>query len=87
MSLCEAAAGVTDCEVLVTLADELTLEVCTTCQGAACGTVSECDTQFPCIDGKIVVQGCCSDEDCAGLSLFCGMFIAVNNVCVLSDDV
>lgn len=87
VSRCEAAVGVTECAVLVKLAEELTEELCTTCQGAACGTEPDCDSQFPCVEGRIVVQGCCSDEDCAGLSPFCGMFIAINNVCVVSDDV
>ena len=87
VSRCEAAVGVTECAVLVKLAEELTEELCTTCQGAACGTEPDCDSQFPCVEGRIVVQGCCGDEDCAGLSPFCGMFIAINNVCVVSDDV
>ncbi len=84
---CEDIVGSRDCAELVAVSGDLNFETCMTCQGAACGQVRECDAQFPCIDQQIVIQGCCSDDQCAGLTPFCGMFIAVNNVCVNSDDV
>ena len=84
---CEAIVGSTDCAALVAVSPDLTLEECMTCQGAACGQEPVCDGQYPCVDGSIVLQGCCSDEQCAGLTLFCGMFIGTNNICVLDDDV
>ena len=84
---CEAIVGSTDCAALVAVSPDLTLEECMTCQGAACGQEPVCDGQYPCVDGSIVLQGCCSDEQCAGLTLFCGMFIGTNNICVLHDDV
>lgn len=84
---CEAIVGSTDCAALVDVSPDLTLEECMTCQGAACGQEPMCDDQYPCVDGSIVLQGCCSDEQCAGLTLFCGMFIGTNNICVLHDDV
>ncbi len=84
---CEAIVGSTDCAALVAVSPDLTLEECMTCQGAPCGQEPICDDQYPCVDGSIVLQGCCSDEQCAGLTLFCGMFIGTDNICVLSDDV
>lgn len=84
---CEAIVGLTDCADLVAVSPDLTLEECMTCQGAACGQKPVCDGQYPCVDGSIVLQGCCSDEQCAGLTPFCGMFIGTDNICVLDDDV
>lgn len=83
---CEAIVGSQDCAALVAVSGDLTLETCMKCQGSACATDPECDI-FPCIANAIVIQGCCADAQCAGLSPFCGMFIAPNNVCVLSDDI
>lgn len=83
---CEAIVGSTDCAALVEVSGDLTLEVCMACQDAPCGTNPTCDGEYPCIDGKIVLQGCCSDDQCVGLTPFCGMFIGTNNVCVLQDD-
>lgn len=84
---CEGLAGSRDCAVLVAGSDELTLEQCEQCQGVACGSAPDCDAQYPCVDRAIVLQGCCEDEHCAGLSPFCGMFTGTNNVCVVHDDV
>lgn len=84
---CEAIVGSQDCPALVAVSGELTLEECNACQGAACGSDPTCDGQYPCVDNQIVLQGCCTDEQCAGLTPYCGMFIAPNNVCVFSDDV
>lgn len=85
--LCDAIVGSRDCAALVGISGDLTLEECMLCQGAPCGQEASCDSQYPCVDGAIVIQGCCTDEQCAGLTPFCGMFIGTNNVCVLSDDV
>jgi len=84
---CDAIVGSTDCEALVAVSGDLTLEDCQACQGIPCGQDPACDGQYPCLDGIIVLQGCCSDEQCAGVAPFCGMFIATDNICVLSDDV
>ncbi len=86
-SECSEIVGSMDCEALVAVSGELTLERCELCQGIACGVEPDCDIEFPCVDGVIVLQGCCADEDCEGLALYCGMFTATNNVCVLDDDV
>ena len=79
--------GSTDCTVLADCSFDLTLEECQACQGAACDPGSMCGRQFPCKDGMIVIRGCDEDSQCADLSPFCGMYIAVNNVCVPSDDI
>lgn len=85
--VCDDIVGSLDCAELVAVSGELTMETCMKCQGIACGQEPECDSQFPCSDDVIVIQGCCTDEQCEGLSPFCGMFIAADSVCVLSDDV
>lgn len=84
---CDEVVGSMDCAELVAFSGELTLEQCETCQGAPCGTIADCDSQFPCKDGSIVIRACCTDEQCADLSPFCGMFIAVDRVCVNDDDI
>lgn len=84
---CEDIVGSQDCEALVAVATELSFETCIQCQGVPCGKEPECDGEFPCVDDAIVIQGCCSDRQCAGLTPFCGMFIGTNNVCVNHDDV
>jgi hypothetical protein len=84
---CADIVGSMDCPALVAVSGDLTLEQCTLCQGAPCGQEPDCDSQYPCVGDVIVLRGCCSDEQCAGLTPFFGMFIATNNVCVLSDDV
>lgn len=83
---CEAIVGSTDCAALAEVSIDLSLEDCIACQATPCGADPLCDGQYPCIDGEIVIKGCCSDAQCAGLTPFCGMFIGTNNVCVLQDD-
>ncbi len=84
---CADVIGSMDCAALVEVSGELTLERCELCQGIACGVEPDtCDVEFPCVDGVIVLQGCCADADCEGLAPYCGMFTATNNVCVLDDD-
>lgn len=90
--LCEGPAectvsGSRDCIEIGACSSDLDEGGCTACQGVGCGTVSQCDTLFPCVDGAIVVQGCCADSDCTGVTPFCGRFIGTNNVCVLHDDI
>lgn len=85
--VCDDIVGSLDCAELVAVSGDLTMETCMKCQGIPCGQEPDCDSQFPCFNDVIVIQGCCTDEQCAGLSPFCGMFIAADNVCVLSDDV
>lgn len=79
--------GSLDCAEIGACSIDLDEGGCTACQGVACGTVSQCDTLFPCVDGAIVVQGCCLDSDCVGVAPFCGRYIGTNNVCVLHDDI
>ncbi len=57
------------------------------CQGVECGSVESCDVEYPCIDGTILLQGCCTDSECEGLTPFCGMYSGTHNICVLNDDV
>ncbi|MBZ5709998.1 hypothetical protein [Nannocystis pusilla] len=85
--VCDDIVGSLDCAELVAVSADLTMETCMKCQGIPCGQEPDCDGQFPCFNDVIVIQGCCTDEQCEGLSPFCGMFIAADNVCVLSDDV
>lgn len=83
---CEAIVGSEDCALLAEVSPDLELEQCLMCQGALCGEIAECDGQFPCVDGAIVLRGCCTDDQCEGLTPFCGMFIGINNICVEDDD-
>lgn len=83
---CEGIVGSMDCEMLVAVSPDLTLEECQMCQGAQCGQIETCDGQYPCVDGTIVLRGCCTDDQCEGLTPFCGMFIGTDNVCVNDDD-
>ncbi|MBK8262462.1 MAG: hypothetical protein IPK80_14160 [Nannocystis sp.] len=84
---CAAIVGSQECALLAEVSPELELAACLLCQGIACGAEASCDDQYPCVDDKIVIQGCCTDEQCEGLSPFCGMYTGTNNVCVLHDDV
>lgn len=84
---CAAIVGSTDCAALAEVSPDLSLEECMMCQGAPCGEHEQCDSQYPCVDGFIVLRGCCTDGQCEGLTPFCGMFIATNNVCVKNDDI
>lgn len=83
---CEAIVGSEDCNWLAEVSPDLELDLCLTCQGAPCGQHAECDSLFPCVEGAIVLRGCCTDEQCAGLTPFCGMFLGIDNICVESDD-
>ena len=82
-----ALNGEADCAVLAAASQDLSVEVCTACQGAVCGSDRDCDVRFPCAAGVIVIRGCCVDADCADISPFCGQFIAVDDVCVPQDDI
>jgi hypothetical protein len=84
---CDAIVGSDDCAALAEVSPDLTLEDCMTCQGAPCGQEPMCDQQYPCVEGSIVLRGCCTDAQCAGLTPFCGMFIGIDNICVEHDDV
>ncbi len=84
---CESIVGLTECEVLAAFSPDLTLETCQLCQGIACGQEPSCDQEFPCVDGAILLKGCCTDRECSDISPFCGMFTGVKNICVLDDDV
>jgi hypothetical protein len=61
---------------------------CERCQTAACDADAECKRQFPCKDGKIVVQGCEDDSDCSDLSALCAKHTErPHNVCSNSDAI
>jgi hypothetical protein len=83
---CESdGSGVRDCAIL----DGKTgasLELCNACQGTACGTRPDCDSQLPCVDGNIAVVGCCGESDCAGIAPYCGQFLGLGSICVDADD-
>ncbi len=79
--------GSTDCSTLAEVSIDLTLDECLACQGAACGSDATCDAKFPCVDGEILIVGCADDEDCQGVSSFCGRYTGTNDVCVPDDDV
>ncbi len=86
VAACDAIIGSTDCMALVEVSGDLTLEECLTCQGSPCGLDPSCD-QYPCVNGSVVIQGCCTDAQCAELTPYCGMFIGTDNVCVKDDDI
>jgi hypothetical protein len=82
----DAHVGSRDCNVIAEASpDPATGESCKKCQKKPCGEVG-CDL-FPCVNNEIVVQGCNEDEDCTGLTPFCGKYMAPNNVCVTDDDI
>jgi hypothetical protein len=82
--------GSRDCAELVA---ELNIpafsQACERCQGTACDADAECKRDFPCQDGKIVVQGCEDDSDCSALGAQCARYTAhPHNICsILSDDI
>lgn len=84
---CAMIVGVEDCAQLAEFTPELTLEECLLCQGIPCTQEPTCDAQYPCVEGTIVLRGCCTDDQCEGLTPYCGMFIGTDNICVLHDDV
>lgn len=84
---CESIVGSMECEALAEVSIDLTFEECLLCQGAPCGAKAICDGQYPCVDGVIVLRGCCQDLECEGLAPFCGMYLGTNDICVLSDDI
>lgn len=79
--------GTRDCAAIAAVSGDLTVEQCLACQGIACGTDTTCDALFPCVADRLVIQGCCSDEDCTGIAPFCGRYLGVNDVCVPDDDI
>lgn len=81
--------GVRDCDELV---KQLNIPdfapLCERCQGADCGAEPGCKRDFPCEDGKIVVQGCEEDSDCSDLNALCANYTAhPHHVCSLSDAI
>ncbi|MEK6608297.1 MAG: hypothetical protein AABZ30_11595 [Myxococcota bacterium] len=85
-------AGSSDCDAIAKASDgDISPEQCALCQGRPCGEEDTCDSQFPCVSDSgdqdmIVVRGCCEDADCEDIAPFCGRYLGVNHVCVLSDD-
>ena len=77
---------VTNCDALIAAGVGVDLATCQSCQGASCGADagSPCG-EFPCIDGVVVIRGCCSDRDCRGLASFCGMYTGPHYLCVTDD--
>jgi hypothetical protein len=58
------------------------LEICQHCQAADCSDMT-CGALFPCIDAKIVVQGCDDDGDCSKLDgAKCGLNSSTSHVCL-----
>lgn len=62
------------------------LKYCEMCQGKTCdGEEGACKLNFPCEQGKYVVQGCEEDSDCSELKALCGMYIGPDNICTVND--
>jgi hypothetical protein len=85
-----------DCEVVAAHAAEaITVETCAACQGADCvedpnrqeGVAPEGCPSLPCVDGKVVVQACTCDADCAGVAHYCGQFTGPHLLCTEDDDI
>ena len=76
-------SGVSDCKYLAEHSG-VELKKCETCQGAPCDTPG-CE-EFGC-QGVSVVHGCCNDEDCHGITAFCGLHTATHYVCVKGDAI
>jgi hypothetical protein len=79
--------GSRECDVIKeSTADPATHEACDACQGAVCGGSEACGI-FPCVDEKIVIQGCEEDEDCAGFpGMRCGMYSGPDSICSSHPD-
>jgi hypothetical protein len=61
---------------------------CERCQGTACDVDAECKRDFPCEDGKIVVQGCEEDSDCSELGVLCASHTThPHNLCSNADAI
>jgi len=74
--------GSRDCEELAPHVSSNFLQICKLCQAAEC-TDMTCGALFPCIDAKIVVQGCDDDEDCSKLEgAKCGLNSDTSHVCL-----
>jgi hypothetical protein len=76
-------SGVSDCAYLAAHAG-VDLETCEVCQGAPCDTPG-CQG-FGC-EGVTVVRGCCTDQDCQGVTPFCGLHAAPHFLCVKDDPI
>jgi len=75
--------GSRDCAFLAARL-RFSFQECQTCQGQPCDTVPGCNA--PCVDGVHVYRGCCSDDDCAGVSAFCSSFASSpHGSCVVDD--
>jgi uncharacterized protein YgiB involved in biofilm formation len=73
--------GSRDCEELAPHVSGNFLQICQDCQAAEC-TDMTCAALFPCVDAKIVVQGCDDDEDCVKLDgAQCGLH-STSHVCL-----
>ena len=78
--------GSRDCAELVRELDvPWFAEMCESCQGKACD-LGECNESFPCVEGKIVIEGCEEDSDCADMDALCASNIAMpHHVCTVAD--
>jgi len=80
--------GSRDCAVLARSLEVPQLEAfCEMCQGQPCAMNPDC-AGFPCEEGKLVLQGCEEDSDCAGLSMtLCALHTShPHKICTTDGD-
>jgi hypothetical protein len=62
-------------------------EMCERCQGKTCEN-GDCKLNFPCVDGKFIVQGCEEDSDCSDVKALCAKHTAMpHHVCTVADAI
>ncbi len=81
--------GSRDCAVLARSLEMPELQAfCKKCQGQPCDAMHPDCGGFPCEEGKLVLQGCEEDSDCAGLPMTrCGLYTShPHNICTTDGD-
>lgn len=81
----DAHVGSRDCEVIrSSTQDPATHQACSNCQDATCGAPCE---YYPCVDNKVVIQGCEADSDCSEFNgALCGLYSAPDKICSFHSD-
>jgi hypothetical protein len=79
--------GSRDCQAIATQSTDknFTQHVCDRCQAETC-TDDDCASLYPCVDDKIVIQGCDDDADCRGLGGHCSSFGGLRHTCSIRPD-
>jgi hypothetical protein len=73
-----------DCRI-VFLNSQVSLDSCRQCQDATCIQQNDPCYQYPCVEGKHVIQACGCDSDCEGIAPFCGWRASIHAICQESD--